>query len=454
MPRLPELLPFVGKILAILGPLCASRWTKSALTLAISAPKCTFAGIMSTPLPVILPQRLRGTVHLPSSKSLSARALVLAAISGGALPLHLSDCDDTRAMQAALQQGQGLIDIQAAGTAMRFATALFAARPGADVTLTGTARMRQRPIGILVDALRSLGADIRYADREGCPPLHICGRRLRGGRVTMRATVSSQYISALLLIAPSLDEGLTLELEGAIASQPYIDMTLELLTAYGARAQWQDGQTLRVEPGLSAPDRPFEIEADWSAASYWYEMVALAPDSEAAICLPRLRQPSLQGDSVVAELFRPLGVHTEWTAEGVRLTKGKRECPSGPWEVDFSQCPDLAQTLVVTAALLQVPFRFTGLASLRIKETDRIAALVAEMAKLGIALTPSSDSISYQPAAVAPPPCLAPIRTYDDHRMAMAFAPAAYRFPDLLVANAEVVSKSYPAFWRDIHSLL
>ena len=409
---------------------------------------------MSKPLPVILPERLRGTILLPSSKSLSARALVLAAISGGEQPLHLSDCDDTWAMQAALQQGEGLIDIQAAGTAMRFATALFAARPGADVTLTGTKRMRQRPIGILVDALRSLGADIRYTENEGCPPLHICGRRLRGGQVTMRATVSSQYISALMLIAPALDEGLTLHLEGAIASRPYIDMTLGLLTAYGAQSQWLDSQTLRVESGLTAPGRPFEIEADWSAASYWYELVALAPDSGADIRLPRLRQPSLQGDSVVADLFRPLGVRTEQTAEGVRLTKGKAESLNGVWEVDFSQCPDLAQTLVVTAALLQVPFRFTGLASLRIKETDRIAALVAEMAKLGITLTPSADSIAFQPATAPSPPCLAPIRTYDDHRMAMAFAPAAYRFPGLLIADAGVVSKSYPAFWDDIHSLL
>ena len=409
---------------------------------------------MSIPLPVILPQRLRGTIQLPSSKSLSARALVLAAISGGEMPLHLSDCDDTRAMQGTLQQGEGLIDIQAAGTAMRFATALFAARPEADVILTGTQRMRQRPIGILVDALRSLGADIRYTDCEGCPPLHIRGRRLRGGRVRMSATVSSQYISALLLIAPSLDEGLTLELEGVIASRPYIDMTLGLLAAYGARAQWLDGQTLRVMPGLTAPERPFEIEADWSAASYWYEMVALAPDGDAEIRLPRLRQPSLQGDSVVADLFRPLGVRTEWTAEGVRLTKMPRTQCNGVWEVDFSQCPDLAQTLVVAAALLAVPFRFTGLASLRIKETDRIAALVAEMAKLGITLTPSADSISYQPAAAAPPPCLPPIRTYDDHRMAMAFAPAAYRYPTLSIADAGVVSKSYPSFWEDIQSLL
>lgn len=409
---------------------------------------------MSMPLPVILPERLRGTIQLPSSKSLSARALVLSAISGGALPLHLSDCDDTRAMQAALQQGQGLIDIQAAGTAMRFATTLFAARPGADVTLTGTERMRQRPIGILVDALRSLGADIRYADREGCPPLHICGRRLRGGRVRMRANVSSQYISALLLIAPLFADGLTLELEGVIASRPYINMTLGLLTAYGARAQWQDSQTLRVEPGLSASASPFEIEADWSAASYWYEMAALAPDKGANIFLPRLRHSSLQGDSIVAELFRPLGVHTEWMAQGVRLTKIPQTCRKSTWEVDFSQCPDLAQTFVVTAALLAVPFRFTGLASLRIKETDRIAALVAEMAKLGITLTPSADSISFQPVAAAPLPCLAPIRTYDDHRMAMAFAPAAYRFPTLSIADAGVVSKSYPSFWEDIQSLL
>ena len=270
----------------------------------------------------------------------------------------------------------------------------------------------------------------------------------------MRANVSSQYISALLLIAPLFADGLTLELEGAIASRPYINMTLGLLSAYGARAQWQDSQTLRVEPGLSASASPFEIEADWSAASYWYEMAALAPDKGANIFLPRLRQPSLQGDSIVAELFRPLGVHTEWTAQGVRLTKIPQTCRKSTWEVDFSQCPDLAQTFVVTAALLAVPFRFTGLASLRIKETDRIAALVAEMAKLGITLTPSADSISFQPVAAAPLPCLAPIRTYDDHRMAMAFAPAAYRFPTLSIADAGVVSKSYPSFWEDIQSLL
>lgn len=400
-----------------------------------------------------LPDTLRGQIELPSSKSLSARVLVLADGLPDCRLTGLSDCDDTCALRAALQQSEGIVDIGAAGTAMRFATAVFATTEGTDVLLTGTERMQQRPIRILVDALRQMGADIRYTAHEGFPPLAIRGRTLRGGTVVLPADVSSQYISALLLVGHRLEDGLTLRLQGTIASRPYIEMTLGLLHAFGIAAGWTDGHTLRVEPGARTALAEYRIEADWSAASYWYELVALCPDIRAEVHLPRLHCDSLQGDSVVADLFAHLGVVTEWTAGGVILRRTARPGLHAPWHVDFTDCPDLAQTLVVTAALTGCPFHFTGLQSLRIKETDRIAALVGEMARLGIRLESDESSLCFVPRPVVPPAVIAPIHTYQDHRMAMSMAPAAYRYPGLRIAEPDVVSKSYPAFWHDLESI-
>lgn len=408
----------------------------------------------------LLPHTLRARIELPSSKSISNRALLLCALSGKASCVkRVSPCDDTKVMQQALEHRPETIDILAAGTAMRFLTAYFAATPGEEHVLTGTERMRQRPIGVLVDALRKLGADISYTEQEGYPPLRIRGRQLRGGRLQLHANVSSQYISALLMVAPLMTEGLTLELTDEIISRPYIDMTLALMRSFGAEARWTDGQTLQVPHGSYTDGTAYTVESDWSAASYWYELVALSTDTEARIELPWLFCRSLQGDQVVSKLFAPLGVRTEYLSdhEGVVLTKDAAgKLPEGVrYECSLVNCPDLAQTLVAACAFLRRPFRFTGLQSLRIKETDRMAALHNELAKFGITLGIEGDDtlfIENYPDGV-PHYDGRPIATYHDHRMAMSMAPAALLCADLKFENPEVVSKSYPGFWNDLQSL-
>ena len=404
---------------------------------------------------VKLPHLLQATISLPSSKSICNRALIIAALSGKQTQLqNLSDCDDTRVLVRALQSEEEVIDIMAAGTAMRFSTAYFSATPGTHI-VTGTERMRQRPIGVLVEALRKLGADIEYVDAEGFPPLRIQGKPLKGGSISLPAHVSSQYISALLMIGPTLAEGLCLHLEGTIISRPYIDMTLSLMRQFGAQAEWTDDATICVAPQPYRPLQVFSVESDWSAASYWYELVALSPDPAARIVLPYLFQNSLQGDSRIQDFFRPLGVHTEFTPEGVVLTKMQTAAPA-TLRLDLSEQPDLAQTLVVTCAMLRQPFHFTGLQTLKIKETDRITALRTELKKMGILVSEARDSelfCSDFGATALPPNAFVSIDTYDDHRMAMAFAPCTLRYPALRINHPEVVSKSYPAFWQHLESL-
>ncbi len=405
------------------------------------------------------PSVLRHTAHLPASKSISNRALLIAALvrhlSHGASDVgegleNLSDCDDTRAMQQALATAEETIDIGAAGTAMRFMTAYLAVVPGARI-LTGSKRMQHRPIGVLVDALRQLGARIDYVGEEGFPPLRISGGGLRGGHLSVAGNVSSQYVSALLMIGPVLENGLTLSLRGRIVSRPYIGMTLALMHAFGASAQWQNGETIRVEPGgYRATD--YRVENDWSAASYWYEMVALTDDAAAEVILPGLCRDSLQGDSAVGEMFRPLGVLTDYVQdaaghEAVRLTRGPRT--TDRLVADFRDCPDLAQTFVVTCAMRDIPFRFTGLQSLKIKETDRIHALRVELRKLGCDIVEEEDGVLVWHGERCPKAESA-IDTYEDHRMAMAFAPAALTRGVLRINHPEVVGKSYPGFWTDM----
>lgn len=396
------------------------------------------------------PPALRGRIALPASKSLSARALIIAALADGATVEGLSDCDDTRVLRRALTERPDTVDVQAAGTAMRFATAYFATQPGTH-TVTGTARMCHRPVKALVDALRALGAAVEYVGETGFPPLRITGRRLPGGQVELPADISSQYVSALLMIAPTLAGGLELRLRGEVASRPYIDMTLGLMRHFGARAEWTAEDTLRVATGGYRPGVRYTVEPDWSAASYWYEMVALSTDPEARIELPGLTAGSLQGDSAVAQLFRPLGVATDFPAAGATLRK--TAAAAGPAAADLGGCPDLAQTLVATCTLLRRPFRFSGLRTLRIKETDRIAALQTELGRMGASLATDGESL-WSAAGSAPlhsPD--GPLATYDDHRMAMALAPAAIPLGSVAIAHAEVVSKSYPAFWDDLRSV-
>jgi 3-phosphoshikimate 1-carboxyvinyltransferase len=393
------------------------------------------------------PASLHATVQLPSSKSISNRVLIMHALGRGAdMPENLSDCDDTQVMIAALREAGETLDIKAAGTAMRFLTAYRAITPGTKV-ITGTQRMQQRPIRLLVDALRSLGAQVEYLANEGFPPLRITGGSLEGREVTLQGSVSSQYISALLMIAPMLPEGMTLHLTGEIVSRPYIDLTLQLMGQFGAQAAWSDDHTIRVE-AKPYQSIPFYVESDWSAASYWYEMVALSKEAE--VTLNGLFADSLQGDAAVAKIFEQLGVATEYGDKQVTLRKTGKVVER--LEVDFVNQPDLAQTFVVTCALLGVPFRFTGLQSLKIKETDRIAALRRELAKLGYDVREENDSVLYWEGARVEADALPQIDTYEDHRMAMAFAPAALLLPELRINEPQVVSKSYPHYWDDLRA--
>ena len=405
---------------------------------------------------------LRQTIVLPASKSLSNRALLLCAMSAnGSQCLRPSACDDTLVMQRALAERPTTVDIMAAGTAMRFLTAYFATTPDESHVLTGTQRMLERPIGVLVDALRKLGADISYEGNEGFPPLRINGKKLHGGTLRLPANVSSQYVSALLMTAPLMEDGLKLQLEGEIVSRPYIDMTLALMQQFGAKAAWTTDTEVTVQPGAYAKGITYTVESDWSAASYWYELLALSTDDGARVVLPYLSAESLQGDSAVSSFFAPLGVATSFEeADGksaaVLTRDSSATLPEGEvLELDLVNQPDLAQTLVVTCAMLRRPFRFTSLRSLRIKETDRISALQKELAKFGINLEATPDCelhiLNYPDGA--PHYDGTPIATYNDHRMAMAFAPAALRCPGVGIANPEVVSKSYPHFWEDLQCL-
>ena len=359
-------------------------------------------------------------------------------------------------MFRALSERGSEIDIHGAGTAMRFLTSFFAVCEGEEHVLTGSERMKQRPISALVNALRELGADIDYVEKEGFPPLRIKGRKLQGGTISLPADISSQYVSSLLMIAPMLEQGLTVNLCGEVLSRPYIDMTLELMKSFGAEAAWTDGNHIRVMPVPYRQNVQYTVESDWSAASYWYEMVALSSDRKARVVLPWLFRKSLQGDASVQHFFEPLGVKTVFDVEHgeVILTKTPQSQSETylPLTLDLSGQPDLAQTLVVTCAMLRRPFRFTGLRSLRIKETDRMAALHNELQKFGIELSIEGDealSISRYPDN-APRYDGRPIATYDDHRMAMSFAPAAMVCPGVEIEHPEVVNKSYPRFWESI----
>lgn len=496
------------------------------------------------------PLKLNASLALPTSKSLCARALVVNHLCEH--PIHLeglSDCDDTQTILQGLEALRNSgdaplhVNIGAAGTAMRFLTALFAATPRLDVVITGSQRMKERPIGALVTALQAAGADISYVEKEGYPPLRIRGKQLEGGKIALLSNISSQYVSALLMIAPTMRDGLHLELVGKVASAPYIHMTMQVMKAFGVESKWENN-LISIESGQrysrslstrcgttekTEQTASYAIESDWSAASYWYEIVALHPDKTARVLLRGLRETSEQGDSVCARWFETLGVTTTFTAEGAilkkpsispqtqsendgSLSKGythslqtddhfseSNECLSktdyrlsqddcnssqtnfqpsqatsnssqaichssqtnhssckdaSPLLLDFTAAPDLAQTFVVTCALLSRPFHFKGLESLRIKETDRIAALIAELQKLGkhieaigegeLRYTAQNDSSPAQPITIA---------TYDDHRMALAFAPAALLFPQLSIEHPEVVAKSYPHYWEHLSEL-
>jgi len=389
-------------------------------------------------------KKLQGKISLPASKSISNRLLVIRALSRNDFPLiGLSDSDDTQVLQLGLQSESDVIDIGHAGTSMRFITAYFAAT-GQVRTITGSERMKNRPIGDLVDALNQLGAGIIYLEKTGYPPIRTSGNALSGSFIEISGNVSSQFITAMLLIAPTLHNGLTIKIKEEPVSASYIRMTLALMEQAGVRSVWENNTITVARQDYRSEG--MTVERDWSAASYWYQMAALADDAE--ILLEGVTEKSLQGDAVISQMAYSLGVKTEYTPDGVLLTKHRKICSE--LELDFINSPDLVQTMVVTCCLNNIHFRFTGVQTLRVKETDRIAALQNELLKLGYCVKETSPGVMEWNGEGTEPQQPVCISTYHDHRMAMAFAPAAIRFAGLQIENPEVVSKSYPNFWREL----
>lgn len=394
---------------------------------------------------------VKGTIELAGSKSISNRALIIQALTSPTFEINkLANANDTQLMSALLSSNSIIRDAGPAGTTFRFMTAYLSLQPDSQI-LTGTERMKKRPIGVLVDALSDLGADIEYLEEEGYPPLKINEPRNDFGRfnqVKIAANTSSQYISALLMIAPTLPNGMELQLVGRIVSRPYIEMTLSLMKYFGVDHDW-DGQTIKIKP-QAYQQRPFTVEADWSAASYYYAIAAIA--EEADIQLNGLFEDSVQGDAVLVDMMTAFGVTSTFNETGVRLQK------SGPiatkvFEWDFVKCPDLAQTLAVICGATGVEGRFTGLETLLIKETDRIKALQVELAKVGVVVESYTAHPTDQKVSGTAKFDLTPtFGTYEDHRMAMAFAPLALLHP-VSIEDPEVVGKSYPDFWQDLQHL-
>ncbi|MFC7523550.1 3-phosphoshikimate 1-carboxyvinyltransferase [Parapedobacter sp. GCM10030251] len=397
---------------------------------------------------------LRGTVELTGSKSESNRALIIQAWSGGVVEVaNLSSAADTETLKQALhatttaatEEETTVIDIGPAGTAMRFLTAYLPTTNGRYL-LTGSERMKQRPIGILVDALQTLGAHIAFAGQPGYPPLSISGGFNQiTDTVTVKGDVSSQYLSALLLIAPTLPKGLRLQIAGELTSRPYLMMTLDMLREAGIQHEWQ-GNTIHITPQQAHPCR-MVIEPDWSAASYWYAMVALSKDAE--VFLPNLKNRSLQGDAAIVAIMAHFGIESSFVDGGLSIRKKTERQTPEIRLFDFKECPDLAQTVIVCAAALQQDLSFTGLHTLRIKETDRIAALQTELGKFGVQLIEDGEVYHLRTAEFRKPEHLV-FDTYEDHRMAMAFAPLALVFDSIRINEPHVVEKSYPDFWKHL----
>ena len=390
---------------------------------------------------------INGNIKLPASKSISNRALIISALSYNPYPIHnLSDSDDTRVLVEALNSNSNRFDIGHAGTAMRFLTAFLAKIVG-EWEITGSERMKQRPIKILVDALAQLGAKIEYLETDGCPPLKIFGSHLKGKSIELDGSISSQYISALLMIAPTLENGLILKLKGEITSRSYIELTLKLMKQFGIQYRWQ-GNTITI-PEQNYFPLDFTVETDWSGASYWYQILAIAENGE--IFLENLRLESLQGDAEISSWFEQFGVSSVQKETGVLLIKTSTE-QLDKVELDFIENPDVAQTMACLCVAKKIPFHFSGLKTLKIKETDRIAALQNELGKLGAKITePNHGELAWDgkiiPENVEKVPT---IHTYHDHRMALAFAPLAIAGYQLKIEDPGVVTKSYPNFWNDL----
>ena len=393
-------------------------------------------------------KEIKSFMSLPASKSISNRILIIKALCEEKFRTkNLSSSNDTKVLDKALQNlNNEIIDIGAAGTAMRFLTAYLSTLPGKRI-LTGSERMKQRPISELVQILQELGASIKYEEKVGYPPLQINGRNLISKSVRIKGNISSQYISALSMIAPYFDQDFTLEIEGKILSKDYIWMTIHLMRYFGIEVEW-NSSIISVKKGKYKP-KELIVEADWSSASYWFEIISLSENS--MIELTGLRKNSLQGDSVLIELFKTLGVDSAFTNFGLRIKNVLTTCDY--FEYDFTDCPDLTQTIVVTLVAKNIPFSLTGLDNLSIKETDRVKALVVEFEKLGIHLQSTNNTLSWKGNEPIKVPENHFVETYEDHRMALAFAPLSIITKDLIIENPDVVAKSYPKFWNDLESV-
>ena len=389
-------------------------------------------------------------VTITGSKSESNRLLLLNALYPELTLENVSNSDDSCLMLEALKTDSSVVDIHHAGTAMRFLTAYFSIQEGREVTLTGSKRMKERPIQILVEALKELGAEISYLENEGYPPIKIKGKKLTKYKVSLQANVSSQYISALLLIASKLENGIELTLNGEITSVPYINMTLSLLDEIGVASAFV-GNTITVKPNNSTLNTEYPttlvVESDWSSASYYFSIVALS-NVGTEIALTSYKENSLQGDSVLVDIYKHFGVQTKFKSNSVILEKTNQDLK--PFTCDLANAPDIAQTIAVTCFALGISCDLTGLHTLKIKETDRLVALKTEIEKLGgsVEITDKSLHLSASDGIKE----LVPVATYNDHRMAMAFAPLALKIA-LIIEDAEVVSKSYPTFWEDLKSI-
>jgi len=393
------------------------------------------------------PQKLlAGNIRITGSKSESNRLLLLQGLFPNLKIENISNSDDAQVMGKGLAIENGTVDIRHAGTAMRFLTSYFASQEGKEVLLTGSQRMTERPIGVLVDALRSMGAKIEYAQNEGYPPLKIIGQKLVEKSVSIPANISSQYISSLLMIGPNLPNGLELELVGKITSVPYIKMTLALLDQIGVENTF-GGNRIKVGHKKVVEERTLVVESDWSSASYFYSIIALS-EVGSEITLSSYKEESLQGDSVLSSIYKDFGVETHFGAHEITLKKISKS--KAKIEQDLANAPDIAQTIAVTCFGLGIGCHLTGLHTLKIKETDRLEALFTELSKLGCDISVTDKSLTINPSETMNSDIV--IDTYNDHRMAMAFAPLAMK-TRLKINDAEVVSKSYPDFWKDLKSL-
>ena len=388
--------------------------------------------------------RIKARIAITGSKSETNRLLLLQALYPNLSIKNKSNADDAKVMQKGVSTSKGIVDIHHAGTAMRFLTSFFAVQDGKEVILTGSDRMKERPIKILVEALQQLGADIEYLENEGYPPLKIRGKTIVESQVSLPANISSQYISSLCLIGGFLEKGLRIDLVGKITSIPYIKMTLALLERIGIPTQFE-GNTIQVFATASLPSHTLVVESDWSAASYYYSMLAIA-DLGSEIVLSAYKKESLQGDSILAEIYQNFGVHTSYKEDTITLSKVSN--PKVKFiELELSNAPDIAQTIAVTCLGLGMGCYLRGLHTLPIKETDRLTAMKTELEKFGASVIINHESLGLKPTNQMIGNIV--IDTYNDHRMAMAFAPLAIK-TDLVINDFEVVSKSYPNFWEDI----